>query len=37
MSRAEVSRVGVKNGSPGANPAYRGSFVSSLRIFFVGG
>lgn len=37
MSRVEVRRAGVTNGSPGANPAYRGSFVSSLRIFFVGG
>jgi len=37
LSRVEVRRAGVTNGSPGADPAYRSSFVSSLRIFFVGG
>jgi len=37
VSRLEVSGTEVAGDAYAAPPAYRGSFVTSLRIFFVGG
>jgi len=37
MSRVQVSDAEVTNDARADNPAYRGSFVTSVRIFFVGG
>jgi len=37
VSRLEVSGTEVAGDAHAAPPAYRGSFVTSLRIFFVGG